>query len=117
MPDPAPADDSGRLRVAVAASGAHMKALATPIRAIGSSSSQIVLVAVVTRLSQNSEAEHSASPNAVMVRGWMRSVSLPATGASAPDEHGHRHEQQRRPGRRQAADDLGVEHEREGHAR
>src|SRR5690349_19573090 len=85
MPDPAPAEESGRLRVAVAARGAHMKALATPIRAIGRSSTQVLLSTVVTRLSQNSEAEQSASPKEVMVRGWIRSVSLPATGASAPD--------------------------------
>src|SRR6476620_2404813 len=85
MPDPAPADESGRLRVAVAARGAHMNALATPMRAIGSSSIHVLLSTVVARLSQNSEAEQSASPKAVIVRGCMRSVSLPATGARAPD--------------------------------
>src|SRR3954453_2545996 len=85
MPDPAPADDIGRLGGGVAGSGAHMKALATPTNPIGSSSTQVRLSTVVTRLSQNIDAEHSARPKAVIVRGWTRSVSLPATGASAPE--------------------------------
>ena len=50
----------------MAASGAHMPALATPSRAIGSSSCQNATLGVMSRLTQNSEIEQSSIPLAVM---------------------------------------------------
>ena len=59
----------GRLRVAVAANGAQMKALPTPITVSGSRIPITEVVGDATAPSQNSEAEVRAKPGPAMYRG------------------------------------------------
>ncbi len=54
----------GRLRVAVADSGAQMNALPTPIRAIGARIPITGVVGVATAPNQNKEADVSREPGA-----------------------------------------------------
>ena len=106
----------GRLRVAVAASGAHMPALATPISAMGSEQlpDRAVRGHHPAQPEQRDRAA-AASPKAVMSRGCTRSTSRPTTGDSAPASTAIGTSSSADWVGRQPADDLGVEHERERH--
>ena len=62
-----------------------MKALPTPMSAIGSRSSHVCVAGCMTRASHSREAEVSPIPTAVMPRGCTRSDIRPATGARPPE--------------------------------
>ena len=57
--------------------GAHMYPLATPMSAIGPSSTQMGVVAPMTAASQTRPTTKHASPNPATQRGCARSVSRP----------------------------------------
>ena len=83
-PDPAPARAGGRLRVAVAASGAQMSAIPTPIAANGSTSRHIGVVGVISIDNHVSATASVAKPNPTIGPGWERSTMRPTAGASRP---------------------------------
>ena len=53
-------------------------------QAIGSNSCQMGTSGSITWLSQNSATEQQSRPKLARYRGWVRSVSLPTHGDSAP---------------------------------
>ncbi len=62
-----------------------MNPFATPISAIGRSSSTTGVSGDITWLSQSSETGKQSRPKPAMYRGCARSVSFPTYGARAPD--------------------------------
>ena len=77
--------------MAVAASGAHMQALARPKTAIGTHSSHTgVWVSCTRRASHSSESVAVPKPTTVMVRGWIESTSRPTRRESNSMTIGHR---------------------------
>src|ERR1700756_3632659 len=83
-PDPAPASSGGRLRVAIAANGAQMNAMPTPIAANGSTSRQIGVTGVISNDNHVNEIASTAKPKPTTGRGWERSTMPPTTRASRP---------------------------------
>ncbi len=83
-PEPAPARCGGRFRVAVAASGDQMNAMAAPIAVSGSTSRQIGVVGVISIDNQVSPIAISENPKPTTGRGWDRSTILPTSGANTP---------------------------------
>lgn len=68
--DPAPASCADRLRVAVAVSGDHTKAIPTPIAKNGSTSRQIGVAGDISKVSQVSAIASSENPKPSTGRGW-----------------------------------------------
>ena len=107
----------GRLRVAVAASGAQMPAMPKPSTAIGTRDLP----------HRGVDPDHPAQPEERAGRDRepdagedprVHLVGEPAHDRRHHDrDDGHRHHQQRRAGRRVAEHELGPEHQREAHAR
>ena len=84
MPEPAPAWRGCRLRVAVVASGPHIPAWPTPIRAEGSRNIQISVSGCMSAEYQKMAMALSNRPGTSSSRGSTRSSTRPATGESTP---------------------------------
>ena len=107
----------GRLRVAVAASGAQTKAMPKPSSAIGARICHSVAVGAYLE-GDPPHRQRGDRETGGRQRARVHPVGELADDRRHHDRHErHRHEQQRRLGRRHAADQLHVEHQREAHRR
>jgi len=80
----APARCGGRLRVALAVSGDHTNAIATPMAVNGKTSRQIGVSGDIPNESHVSAIASTEKPKPSTDRGWYLSTILPTNGASTP---------------------------------